>query len=328
MTGIYRFVLATLVIAFHAGFRPFSLSIGVSAVVAFYILSGYAMSGLWDSYYINPKKAHIFILERIVRIFPQYYFWLLITLIMTFGLNWWFEGYEKKEFSLKVIFNAILLIPYALGIYFPETVAWNPIGITTSLANEEVFYLFAPLLFTVRKFFSAVSFLSLVIFSLSLFSIIANNVYSYFFLPGPIVFLFIGHLVFRKRKSELALFLSLLAGVYLILATSQKIHNGYNLEVLIGIILGGILPPILNRKHETNFSKICGHASYGMFLGHTSVLIALKKFELFQNSKFLFGLAWIFTSIIVGWCSYSMIEKPTLKFRKRIRHWAHDQKSS
>jgi peptidoglycan/LPS O-acetylase OafA/YrhL len=41
--------LAALVAVFRAGFTPFGLQIGTSAVVVFYIISGYAMTGLVTS---------------------------------------------------------------------------------------------------------------------------------------------------------------------------------------------------------------------------------------------------------------------------------------
>ena len=319
MSGIYRFALASLVVTFHAGFRPLQLSIGVSAVVAFYILSGYAMTGLWDSHYKTRGKSQYFYLERLIRIFPQYYFWLLITLVLTFGLNWWFPGYEEKEISFKVILNALSLIPYALDIYLPETIAWNPIGVTTSLANEEIFYLIAPLLFTFRKTFFAIATVSLFIFFLSIFDIIAINVYSYFYFPGPTVFLFIGHLVYRRDSFLVNIYGLMILSMICVSAITGNISDGYNREIFVGIILGTFIPILIGNKHETQFSKILGNASYGMFLGHTAVLIVLKHFNCFDDSKFLFGATWYLISIIAGWCSYMVIEKPTLTLRRQVR---------
>ena len=319
MSGIYRFALASLVVTFHAGFRPLQLSIGVSAVVAFYILSGFAMTGLWDSHYKTRKKSFYFYLERFIRIFPQYYFWLLITLVLTFGLNWWFPGYEEKEISFKVLLNAFLLIPYALGIYLPETIAWNPIGVTTSLANEEIFYLIAPLLFTLRKSFFAIAIASFFFFFLSIFDIIAINVFSYFYFPGPMVFLFIGHLIYRRDSFQVSLYGLAILSMICVSAITGNISDGYNREIFVGIILGTLAPFLIGKKHETQLSKILGNASYGMFLGHTAVLIVLKQLNCFDDSKFLFGVTWYLVSIIAGWCSYMVIEKPTLMLRLHIR---------
>jgi hypothetical protein len=52
------------------GYRPFGLHIGVSAVVAFYMVSGYAMSAMWRRWYVADGQVMGFYLDRVLRLYP------------------------------------------------------------------------------------------------------------------------------------------------------------------------------------------------------------------------------------------------------------------
>lgn len=78
--GTLRFFLALLVLYSHAGGRIQQLNPGVTAVVVFYIISGYVMTALMRRYYCPspagptlPSTAH-FYLDRLLRLYPQYLF--------------------------------------------------------------------------------------------------------------------------------------------------------------------------------------------------------------------------------------------------------------
>lgn len=318
MAGYYRFVLATTVVAFHAGFRPFGIQIGASAVVSFYLLSGFAMTGLFDSHYKELSTWKNFLVERFLRIFPQYYLWLLITLMISFGLGWWSDIYPEKEISANIITNAILLFGYAFGIFFQNLVEWNPIGITTSLANEEVFYLIAPLLFVHRILFDLIAWLSLLVFGLSLVGLIENNVYTYYYLPGPLVYMYIGYLISRKSNKKLFFYaLALIFALFFVIKTNN-LNEGLNAEIFIGIIFGAITVPLLSLRNS-RISKVFGDSSYGIFLSHTAILVTLKHFNIAKDSAITFGTLLILLSWITGYLSFSLVEKPTVNFRRKFR---------
>lgn len=318
MSGYFRFFLAITVVAFHAGFKPFGFQIGASAVVSFYLLSGFAMTGLFDTHYRDLKAWKNFLLERFFRIYPQYYFWLVITLTFSFGFGWWSDLYPERELSLNIVVNALVLIGYAFGVYIHNLVEWNPIGITTSLANEELFYFIAPLFFVYRKFFDFVAWASLIAFGCSLVGVIENNVYTYYYFPGPLVYIYVGHLIYRKCRKKLLFFCLALTTLMTLVIVTGNLKQGLNFEIFAGVLIGGLAVQNLVSK-ESRFSRILGDSSYGIFLSHTAILIALKHFKFEENSNLKFGLVLVFLSSIAGYISFTFVEKPTMSFRRKFR---------
>mgnify|MGYP003343567634 FL=1 len=61
--GYLRLILALLVLLSHAGWRVAGLNPGVTAVIGFYLISGYVMAGLVRSHYNTPQRkigrAHV-----------------------------------------------------------------------------------------------------------------------------------------------------------------------------------------------------------------------------------------------------------------------------
>jgi hypothetical protein len=56
MLGTLRLTLAMLVAAYHFGTLVFGISAGIASVVCFYIISGYAMTGLMLRRYPSPLR--------------------------------------------------------------------------------------------------------------------------------------------------------------------------------------------------------------------------------------------------------------------------------
>src|SRR5689334_1693609 len=72
MLGTFRLVLALLVALSHVDVRIAGLNPGVTAVVCFYLISGYVMTGLLRKHYPSREGVSRFYLDRALRIFPQY----------------------------------------------------------------------------------------------------------------------------------------------------------------------------------------------------------------------------------------------------------------
>src|SRR3712207_5592387 len=92
--GALRLFLALTVAGFHAGgligapgFLPFGLYVACSAVVGFFVVSGYAMTALVDNDFMGRARIIPFYCERFVRLAPQYFAWLAISAILVLGLN-------------------------------------------------------------------------------------------------------------------------------------------------------------------------------------------------------------------------------------------------
>jgi peptidoglycan/LPS O-acetylase OafA/YrhL len=103
MLGTLRLLLAVSVAVFHANIGREGLRFGASAVIIFYMISGYAMSGLAGTFLAAPDGrfwhgAVRFWRDRLLRLYPQYIAWLVIAAIVRFGLHrMWFGQFGALD---------------------------------------------------------------------------------------------------------------------------------------------------------------------------------------------------------------------------------------
>lgn len=85
--GTYRLILALLVLVSHMGLTVLGLNPGVVAVISFFMLSGYVMTALIKRYYLAPRSIPDFYLDRLMRLQPQYLFYLTLSVIYFFAAD-------------------------------------------------------------------------------------------------------------------------------------------------------------------------------------------------------------------------------------------------
>jgi peptidoglycan/LPS O-acetylase OafA/YrhL len=315
MFGFLRLTLAACVVLFHAGNSPFGVRMGVSAVIIFFMLSGYAMSGLYSSRFGTLKNAHHFYIERVIRIAPQYYFYLILTFIMLFGFELWFSGFPARKLEWVDVFSNITLIPMGLTIYFPALLNFALIGQAVSLANEMIFYLLVPIIFVYRLSTVLACVVSLVLFCLATQSEISIVAYSYNYLPGPLIFFIIGHFLYKKAWLGLAGSVVPLLVNQIILIQQGEMKSGFNLDIYIGLWVGLMTIYLLMHLKPNKIDHILGNASYGCFLGHYVMLIAFRHYHIFDNNLLMFSVSLLSISILAGFISHYLVEFPTIRYR-------------
>lgn len=130
-----------------APFLRRSLSLAWSGVDLFFVLSGFLIGGILLDHREAPRYFQAFYARRACRIFPLYFGWLLVALTVLFAVPRFVDG------------------PFPSGLFFEPVPAWcyaifgqnyamariddfgSPwLAVTWSLAIEEQFYLFLPLL--------------------------------------------------------------------------------------------------------------------------------------------------------------------------------------
>lgn len=319
MFGSLRLALAICVVLFHAGNSPFGVRMGVSAVIVFFILSGYAMSGLYSTKFGLLKNAHHFYIERIIRIAPQYYFYLIVTFFMLYGLELWFSGFPARKLEWLDVFSNIALIPMGLAIYFPALLNFALIGQAVSLANEMIFYSLVPLIFVYRLSTMFACVVSLVVFFLATQSSISIVAYSYNYLPGPLIFFIIGHFLYKKAWKWLVACVIPLLINQIILIYRGEMQTGFNLDIYVGLWVGLMSIYMLMHLKPNKIDHWLGNASYGCFLGHYSALIAFRHYHFFDDNQLMFSVSLLFVSILAGFISYYFIEHPTIRYRRMWR---------
>ena len=152
-----RAVAIIFVVFFHSPLPLFKLGFGWAGVNLFFILSGFLITRILLHTASNPFPVYVknFYLRRILRIFPLYFFYLLIAALILFGLNTVFAGSEVfvSDGLSDLQRNYPLLLTYTYNFHeffnYMANKSYNGsvfFGHLWSLSVEEQFYLLFPLL--------------------------------------------------------------------------------------------------------------------------------------------------------------------------------------
>lgn len=315
MFGTFRMAMAIGVVLSHMGVPILGIHTGIVGVVCFFMVSGFAMSGLIAASFPRlPQDVPAFYINRIIRLAPQYYFYLAIAAFTVLVLDWRESSAQSGVPDLVNIGANLLVIPISLWM-FNGSIATLILNMPTwSLGLELTFYLTLPWLLHSRRTLWCAACLAMVVWTLSTQAIIHPDYYAYRLLPGTLVFFLIG--VSLQRK-DWWLFVSLV-GFFLLSAIwlwlVGKIWTQFNAHLLVGAALGCIAMPILSRLSRNALDERIGAASYGCFLAHWIFVTALKDH---------YGELWAVTtaiggSVLCGWLSWRLIEAPTIRFRRMM----------
>jgi peptidoglycan/LPS O-acetylase OafA/YrhL len=315
--GTFRFFLAYCVLYSHLIGNVFGFNIGIVAVISFLILSGYVMVLLINKHYPSAKQIGAFYLDRMARIFPQYLFYLALTLLLTQLMGLTSEFYHNVE--LRDIPQNVLLVP--LGYYMFLPVAQSYIPQAWSLGLELTFYLFFPFFWLLpRGWKYGVLSVSIVIFAIALLGILATeDWYVYRLLPGVFFIFAVGSSLADSTKISskypvLVFVLALLATV-MVFASPKLCATLHNREVTLGLVLGIIAVAFLRKYRFRSIDEFLGNLSYGIFLNHYLVMAVMGKLGIRHFAR----LSVVVVSLVFAWLSYRFVEKPALDWRRKLR---------
>lgn len=331
--GTLRFFLALLVLYSHAGGRIQQLNPGVTAVVVFYIISGYVMTALMRRYYCPspagptlPSTAH-FYLDRLLRLYPQYLFYAAAA-------TTWFYTIGHPTTFLQPPAHAIdwlrnLLIAPLNWYMFNGADRFTLIPPAWSLGAEVQFYLVLPLLLRWPRLAAACAAASLGVQAAAWHGWLNPDWWGYRLLPGVLWLFLLGSALQRWQRTRPLLAHALALGapaaavlVALYLQARGHLTQPYHREVLLGLLLGAPLVHSLTRApraqpptRHTRFDDMLGNLSYGIFLNHF-LCIWLLGLESPQDAAS--WLALIGASILASAVTYLLLERPIVHWR---RHW-------
>lgn len=324
--GTWRFILSLLVVWSHLGGQVAGLNPGVVAVVMFYMISGYVMSALISTYYALPQRWPAFVLDRLLRLMPQYIFYLILSLII-----WWTLRPSSYFLSAEPDAAALLanLAVVPLNFYmFSGVDRFTLIPPAWSLGLEWQFYLLAPILIRWPRVAVAAAAGSVAVQICAWVNVINTDWYGYRLLPGTLCFFLWGmalrHCEVRGllqrppvRRSVLLLPAGLSTVAFLSLGATPYLTLPYTREVLVGWGVGSTVLFFLIRSNEARVSALLGSLSYGVFLSHFLILFIQSSTKLgFLSGKIDFTVILLF-SIAMSIVSFYAIEKPTFRFRRR-----------
>ncbi len=319
--GFLRLVLALLVLLSHADLRIAQLNPGVTAVVGFYLISGYVMAGLVHRHYQQPARMPWFYLDRVMRLAPQYLLYAGLTLV------WFLWARQTNTFLRELptagdLLNNLLVVP--LNFYmFNGSDAFTLIPPAWSLGAELQFYLLAPLMLLWPRVGLVLAAASFGVHALAWLGRLNTDWFGYRLLPGILWVFGVGMLLFHwhrhspRRAAWLAWSAPLLALAVYAWLRSRGLHAApYHQEVLVGWGLGIPLVHLLATRRPGAFDQWAGDVSYGVFLNHFLLIWIL--FPAPGHTPLQWGIL-AACAIALSALSQRWVERPVLAWRRRLR---------
>ncbi len=299
-------------------------------VSVFFVLSGFLITYLLQAEKnFQPINVVKFYFRRILRIWPLYYLYLIITVVTIL-----FLGLELNTKALSQYVFYAANVPFIMGTELPFLAHYWSLGV------EEQFYLFWP--WINKKFKSLGCVILVLIFGLVGLKIILHLAWPNSLLETIIHVsrfhcMMIGGLGALLYKKENVLFLrftdnkitQVFCWVILFLIAINKYHIASVLDneiisvVALCLIIGQI--KIKNRliNLDVGIMDFLGKISYGIYVMHPLVIFLFSKllfgFELYAPLKYtLVYLTVISTTILLSYLSYTYFERYFLKYKKRF----------
>ncbi len=331
--------LMVMIHHFFQGITPssFILSIlkkisifGQSGVTLFFVLSGFLITRILISTKKAPHFFKNFYIRRTLRIFPLYYFFLLLTYYIIPA----FLNTQSPKFSQQVYYFTYLQ-------NFAQTFHWDAKGPEHfwSLAVEEHFYLFWPL---IVFFFSNKSLLKIIIGivvgAMGLRIFMVNEGYEVFYFTftrfdslaiGALLALIEQKNRFTDKRLKYFFLLSLLAlGLPTIImwgyfsGESNNYIQVFKYLLLSGIcfaVIGWILSVneyhLINKILKNKFFSYTGKISYGLYVYHPLAYFLCKKYFNPENT-ILYFVECVALTYIISAISFHFFESLFLKLKK------------
>ncbi len=357
LNGI-RFIAATLVILHHIeqlkrifGLKnyfdnPFIHHIGNLGVILFFVLSGFLITFLLlkEEQVTATIAVKEFYIRRILRIWPLYYFIILLSFFILPALRVFDIPNLSETLNvhfLPKLFLFIAFLPNVALFLFPSvpyaSQAW-------SVGVEEQFYLIWPLL--IKKIKNRTKLLLGIVASylmikstLFILTEIPSGLNSYvkliylfwdnFNIDCMAIGGFVALLLFKKEKGTLPFLFSkttqFVTIITLVVSLGLGIEFPYVNKEIYAILFSFLILNIAGNPNtivnlENNLFNFLGKISYGLYMYHFIVIIAVIKLSLFlkiNNNAFIYPSTIIMT-IGVATLSYYFLEKPFLKYK--VKH--------
>ncbi|HEY0879050.1 MAG TPA: acyltransferase [Zeimonas sp.] len=319
--GLTRLLLALGVLLSHAGVRLEGLNPGVTAVIGFYLISGYVMTGLVDRHFASPARVPGFYVDRVLRLFPQYLVYAAITLA-------WYLGTGSRTMFLARdpgaldLFRNLTVIP--LNFYmFNGADSFTLIPPAWSLGAELQFYLVVPLMVFWPRGAWLLAAASLAVQGAALLGALHTDWFGYRLLPGVLWVFGAGMLLFRLQRSRPAVAVALACAAPLAalaihaVLRARGLHAApYHQEVLLGWGFGIPLLHVVSRLRSGRIDSLAGDVSYGVFLNH--FLLIWLFFPGRQPVGVELAMLAV-ASIALSWGTQVAFERPALAWRRRLR---------
>jgi peptidoglycan/LPS O-acetylase OafA/YrhL len=356
LTGIdgLRAIAVLAVIIYHTEIFSF-LPGGFTGVDVFFVISGYVISkslskksSLRFSSYLSE-----FYRRRIVRIVPALMVCLILTMIAStlfIPSSWLSSTNSKTGLAAFGGISNFALVWHTDG-YFSPRVEFNPFLHTWSLAVEEQFYLFFPLLFyiwlklnkkrSVHGYLSRGLLLGLAILSLAYacFETASDHDRAFYLLPSRFWELAAGVLLFRMHSSNLCMPNSkrvsgmfLVSGIFLLgIGFAYSTQGSFPFPWAIIPVFGTMLlisgvtnvsdRSIIHKFLQSDLMTYIGRISFSLYLWHWPVSALFRWTIGFDRLEYY--VTYLIIVFLLAAASYHFVEYPvrTGEYFLKQKNW-------
>jgi peptidoglycan/LPS O-acetylase OafA/YrhL len=330
--NLVRFFLASNVVEFHL-WNSLARGAGPVAVMAFFYLSGYVITQIVQEVYTTGRQAGAFLLNRFLRIYPQYVAAVLLSLAAL---------YAYPEAAEHI--NDYMSWPDGWAQWIPQFAIFGLYGsdvrllpATWSLSTELYYYLLIGLATGHSRSLTV----ALLLVSLPVGALCALQVLPFDFYGHPIgngfVFAFGSITYFCRNAFRVSRPVFAIACIaYLLHTYLIPLLGDYDLSN--GDITGSLVPFALiilylvqndfRNERFVNFANMLGKLSYPMFLTHWTVCVFVSGLLFggrasYDAATLADGAVYFFTMFAaVLACStlfYQLIDKPVERIRRAVR---------
>jgi peptidoglycan/LPS O-acetylase OafA/YrhL len=314
------------VVLFHAGFQSFSG--GFVGVDVFFVISGYLITSLILADVAKGGFSFARFYERRARrILPA----LFLVIICTIPFVWFlYLPADMKDFTESVAAIPLFLSNFVFESqsgYFERATDIKPLIHTWSLAVEEQFYLFFPiLLLLILRFHKSKGFMLILLLSILSLALAEWGVHNaptdaYFLLPTRIWEMLLGSLMAmylidrdNRRISDIACAI----GIVMILVSVFYYDQTTPFPGLTALLptVGTCLfilyagpKTVTYALFSNRFIVLLGLISYSLYLWHQPIF-AIVKYQSHDELSIAVRIAMITASIILAFVSWKYIEAP------------------
>ncbi|MDB5945480.1 MAG: Acyltransferase family protein [Ramlibacter sp.] len=334
--NLVRFFLASNVVLFHL-WNAAAPGAGPVAVLGFFFTSGFLITQIVQEVYAMPQRAWAFLLNRSLRIYPQYLAALALGLLAI-------SLYPAVAYHI----NTYLRWPRNAAEWLPQLAIFGLIDshvrvlpATWTLGTELYFYLLIGLVTArSRGASAALCLVSLPVGALCALKILPFEFYGspigngFVFALGSLAYFYRDAIRIRPRIFMLAC-AAYLAHAYLVPALEQTDLDTANLAGSVlpfAVILLYLVQHQVGRHTWTaRIANVLGKIAYPMFLLHWAVCVVVSAWLFHGLASFdMHGLregaqyfAAMFAGVLV--CSllfYVLIDQPVERYRQLVRRRA------
>lgn len=305
---------------------------GFVGVDIFFVISGFLITGVLVRDIDNDRFSIVSFYERrIRRIVPA----LVVLLIACLAVGWLillpgeYEDLSKSTFAV-LLFSSNIWFWREAGDYFAEAVTTAPLLHTWSLAVEEQFYLFFPLLLLLlakRSYRTRIWVIGLISIASFILSLALTNLHptaNFYLLPTRIWELGLGALiaigVVPASKSSIVNDTISVTGITAIVLSVALINEKMPFPGLTAVppCLGAAAILWSGQRGDTMGGKLLsssllvwfGLISYSLYLWHWPVFVTARIISGNSLLGLPMALFCIVLSVILGWLSWRFIERP------------------